>query len=258
MMTRKRKIQIGVVFLVLVLSVGATAILHGVRKHHSVVPALIFVGGLLMFLFARQFLTALPSLVAAVTFMLSGYFVIYLGIAHVSVEVLIPGVFLAFELLLRRNSWAAVGGVAAMILLGMAGGMPESLFLMLAFASLYVVCRILFTPLLRSQALTLLAKFAIAVGLGFALSGFLLLPFLEFLQVSHDVHQPGNVGGLQVGLLADRDYRLTLQYLLPLVFGPILNSIFSDFAGWSGLRGYWGIIPFFFSLVAVLTVVSAR
>src|SRR4029077_11272555 len=208
-------------------------------------------GGLLMFLFARQFLSALPSLFAAVTFMLSGYFVIYLGIAHVSVEVLIPGVFLAFELLLRRNSWAAVGGVAAMILLGMAGGMPESLFLMLAFASLYFVCRILFAPPLRSQAAALVAKFGVAVVLGFALSGFLLLPFLEFLQVSHDVHQPGNVGGLQVGLLADRDYRQTLQYLLPLIFGPILNSIFSDFTGWSGLRGYWGVIPFFFSLVAL-------
>lgn len=39
-----------VVFLVLVLGVGATAIVHGIRKHHSVVPALIFVTGLLMFL----------------------------------------------------------------------------------------------------------------------------------------------------------------------------------------------------------------
>jgi len=39
-----------VVFLVLVLSVGATAIVHGIRKHHSAVPAAIFVTGLLMFL----------------------------------------------------------------------------------------------------------------------------------------------------------------------------------------------------------------
>ena len=39
-----------VVFLVLVLSVGATAVVHGMRKHHSVAPALIFLAGLLMFL----------------------------------------------------------------------------------------------------------------------------------------------------------------------------------------------------------------
>jgi hypothetical protein len=82
----------------------------------------LFLGGMLMFFFARQFLTALPSLFAAVTFMLSGYFIIYLNIAHLSVEVLTPGVFLTFELLLRKNSWSAVAGVAAMILLGMTGG----------------------------------------------------------------------------------------------------------------------------------------
>jgi hypothetical protein len=39
-----------IAFLAVVLAVGATAIIHGIRKHHSVVPALIFVAGLLMFL----------------------------------------------------------------------------------------------------------------------------------------------------------------------------------------------------------------
>ena len=39
-----------IVFLVLVLSVGSFAIIHGIKKHHSAVPALIFVAGLLMFL----------------------------------------------------------------------------------------------------------------------------------------------------------------------------------------------------------------
>ena len=85
----------------------------------------LLLGGTLMFLFARLFLPALPSLFSAVTFMLSGYFIIYLNIAHLSVEVLTPGIFLAFELLLRKKSWAAVAGVAGMIFLGMAGGMPE-------------------------------------------------------------------------------------------------------------------------------------
>lgn len=38
------------VFLVVALTVGTAAIVHGIRKHHSAVPALIFVGGLAMFL----------------------------------------------------------------------------------------------------------------------------------------------------------------------------------------------------------------
>jgi hypothetical protein len=214
----------------------------------------LLLGGMLMFFFARQFLTALPSLFAAITFMLSGYFIIYLNIAHLSVEVLIPGVFLAFELLLRRNSWDAVAGVAAMTLLGMTGGMPESLFLILAFGAVYFVCRLLCAPEFRPQLGALLLKFVISVVLGFALSAFLLLPFLEFLRVAHDVHQTENVGGIRGGLSYDSDYRSTIQYLLPLILGPILNSIFFNFTGWSGLRGYWGVIPFFFAVLALLTL----
>jgi len=218
----------------------------------------LFLGGMLMFFFARQFLTALPSLFAAVTFMLSGYFIIYLNIAHLSVEVLTPGVFLTFELLLRKNSWTAVAGVAAMILLGMTGGMPESLFLVMAFGALYFVSRLLFTPRFRPHAVALSFKFVASVVLGFALSGFLLLPFLEFLGVAHDVHQPSNVGGIQGGLSHDGDYYSTILYLLPLIFGPILNSILSNFAGWTGLRGYWGIIPFFFSALALFALFSGK
>jgi len=48
------------------------------------------------------------------------------------------------------------------------------------------------------------------------------------------------------------------MYLLPLIFGPVLGSIFANFAGWSGLRGYWGIVPFYFAVAAVLFVFSRR
>jgi len=220
--------------------------------------ARLFLGGVLMYLFAAQFLSALPSVFAAVTFMLTGYFIIYLNIAHLSVEVLTPGIFLTFELLARKNSWGAVAGVAFMLLIANAGGMPESLFLILAFACLYFACRVLFTPELRSRGGALAAKFVIAVILGFALSGFLLLPFLEFLRVAHDVHQTSNTGGLQGGLGADSDYRLMLLYLLPLSLGPVLNSILSAIPAMSGIRGYWGIIPFFFSVVALLMLFSRK
>jgi hypothetical protein len=218
----------------------------------------LLIGGMLMFLFARQFLSALPAMFGAVTFMLTGYFIIYLNIAHLSVEVLIPGMFLTFELLARRNSWGAAAGIAVMILLANSGGMPEALFLIMAFATLYFVCRVLFAPELRARAVPLAVKFTVAVVSGFALSAFLLLPFLEFLRIAHDVHQPSNVGGIQGGLGHDWDYRLTLQYLLPLIAGPVLGSIFSAGPAWSGLRGYWGIVPFFFALVALAALFSRR
>jgi hypothetical protein len=218
----------------------------------------LLLGGLLMFLFARQFLTALPSLFAAITLMLSGYFIIYLNMPHLSVEVLTPGFFLVFELLLRRNSWSAAAGVATMILVGNLGGMPESMFLIGSFAGLYFICRLLFAREFRARALALLVKFTTAVVLGFALSAFVLLPFAELTSVAFDAHQPSNVGGTKAGLSHDADFFTTITYLLPLIFGPVLGSIFADFAGWSGLRGYWGIIPFYFGLAAVMCAFSTK
>jgi hypothetical protein len=214
----------------------------------------LLLGGLMMLLFARQFVPALPALFAAVTFMLSGYFIMYLNMPHLSVELLAPGIFFVFEVLLRRNSWAAVAAAAGMIFLGMTGGMPESLFLILSLATFYFFGRILFAPQFRAQWLALSVRFVIAVVLGFALSAFMLFPFLEFLGVAYDAHQPSNLGGTRVGLGHDGDYRTTIRYLLPLVLGPIYNSILTGFVGGAGLRGYWGILPFFFALAAVAAV----
>ncbi len=222
------------------------------------IVARLFLGGLLTFLFARRFLAPLPSLFAAITFMLSGYFIIYLNMPHLSVEVLTPGIFLTFELLLRRNSWSAAAGAAAMIWLGNAGGMPESFFLIGSFGGLYFVCRLMFAAELRAQAVPLLVKFVAAVVLGFALSAFLLLPFAEFASLAFDSHQPSNVGGQKAGLGHDSDYFTTIIYLLPLIFGPVLGSIFANFAGWSGLRGYWGVVPFYFVVAAVLFVILGK
>src|SRR4030095_12853206 len=108
----------------------------------------------------------------------------------VSVEVLAPGLLFGFELLLRRNSWGAVAVAAGMTALSIVGGMPESTFLVIAFACVYFVCRLMLTADFRERFTSLLARFIAAIVLGFALSAILLLPFIEFLQIAHDVHQP--------------------------------------------------------------------
>jgi hypothetical protein len=219
--------------------------------------ARLFVAGALMFLFARQFLDELASLVSAITFMLTGYFVLYLNMPHVSVEVLAPGLLFTLELLLRKNSWAAVGGVAAMIALGVIAGMPESTFLIMAFGSMYLVCRLVFTAEYRKLFLPLLGKFVAAVMFGLSLSAFLLLPFVEFLMVGHDVHQPSNTTGDRVGLVGDHDVRTTIFYLLPLIFGPVYQSILTNFFGPTGIRSYWGIVATLLALVAVISLVGS-
>lgn len=220
--------------------------------------ARLLLGGMLAYFFARQFLAFPPALFAAISFMLSGYFIVFLNMPHVSVEVLTPGFLLTFEILARRRSWAATAGIAAMIFLISTGGMPESMFLIVSFGCLYFVCRVLFDPELRAYMAPLFTKFMIAILLGFALSGFMLLPFVEFLRVAFDAHQPTNVGGGRAGLGYDDSYALTIQYMLPLIFGPPLGSVFQNLVGWTGIRGYWGIVPFFFAVVAVLFALSPK
>jgi hypothetical protein len=202
------------------------------------VVARLFIAGLLMFLFARLF-------------MLSGYFIIYMDMSHLSVEVLLPGLFLTLELLLRKVSWAAVTATAGMILLIAAGGMPESMFLIISFGCLYVLFRVAGSADLRSGGLARLGMVFAALVLGFALSAFLLLPFLEFMRLSHDTHQAANLGGNSRGLEYFDDGRAAITYLIPLIFGPIGTSILGG-TGWTGMTSYWGITACIFAVIAVL------
>ena len=222
------------------------------------IVARLLLAGLLTYLFARLFLPHLPSLFSAVTFMLTGYFILFLDMPHLSVEILVPGFLLTMELILRSRSWHSIVGAALMILLGIVGGMPESLFLLVTFAWLYFFFRLAFTPALRRQPLDLVLRLAAANVLGFSLGAFLLLPFLEFMHHSHDVHQAANVGEAISGLHIDHDGRSIVLYLLPLIFGPVGNSIFAGFSGWTGLRGYWGILPCLFAAIAIVCLIRPK
>lgn len=213
----------------------------------------LFIAGLLTFLFARLFMAFLPSLFAATAFMLSGYFIIYMDMPHLSVEVLLPGVFLAFELLLRRRSWACVAGVAGVVLLSALGGMPESMFLTVSFGCCYFLFRLLSLSEFRNLLLPHLGRATAGLAAGFALSAFLLLPFLEYMSIAHDAHQPANLGGNKAGLIFFEDGKSAITYLLPLIFGPMGNSIFAPGTS-TGLSGYWGNIPFVFALLGVFCV----
>jgi hypothetical protein len=218
--------------------------------------ARLFLAGILTFFFARLFLDHAASLFSAIAFMLSGYFIIFLDMPHLSAEVLLPALFLASELLLRKGSWPAVAVTAVTICLCITGGMPESSFLVISFGCLYVLFRLLQSPEFRSRMAPRAGRFGVAVLLGFGLSAFLLLPFVEFMGLAHDTHQPANLHGEISGLVFEGDWRLAITYLFPFLFSPALTAIFGN--TWGGMHGYWGVLPLLFSVCAVLGVLSKR
>ncbi len=214
----------------------------------------LFLAGLLTFFFARLFLGYAPSLFSAISFMLTGYFILYLDMPHVSVEVLLPGMFLALEVLLRKNSWQAVAGTSAVTFLCITGGMPESCFLIVSFGCLYFLFRLLSASEFSGLRLQRLINLALGLTLGFGLAAFLLAPFLEYMRIAHDAHQAVNLRGAVTGLEIDDDWRTTTTYLLPGIFGRVVDSIFDG--GWTGMRSYWGILPIIFASGAVLRLTS--
>ena len=198
--------------------------------------ARLFVAGVFMFLFMRWFVPFFPSIFSAVGFMLTGYFIGFLNISHLSVEVLLPAVFWAFEGVLRRKSLLASAEAAVIVTMSILGGMPESTFLILIFGYIYFFVRMFLNAKSGREMIVHVRNFVLVNLFGFALAAFLLFPFLEFMRISHDLHQPANVNGLKAGLEYDGDPR---------------SLIGSFFPGLRAFISYWGLMPVLFALFAL-------
>lgn len=217
----------------------------------------LFLAGFFAYLYLRFFLGFAPSLVGGIASLLAGFYIIYIAMPHLSVEVLLPALFFSIELLLRKPGKQSTLIHALVTLLILFGGMPESALVVLSFGYAYFAFRVLSDPPLRRSILSFASRFAAAVVMGFGLAAVLLLPFAEFMRVSVDTHQKHNTG-ITRGLTFDGlQHSLSpASYLVPVLLGPPWNDILNGFSGHWGLRGYWGVILFFLSLIAVLAAVG--
>jgi hypothetical protein len=222
----------------------------GPRTYNLFVLCRFLAAGLFAYLYLRLFLPFAPSLAGGLVFMLSGYNVLFFNMPHLSVDVLLPAFLYGIERLLRQQSTRNLLLAVAVVFLAIAGGMPESLFLLLTFGSAYFLFRLLSDPAKRSAAGKQLAYFVAANVLGFALAAFLLAPFLEFLRISFNVHQAENVGHI-IGLAHDRLGLSVFTYAVPLLFGTAWKTIAPGLGGYTSLRGFFGILAALFGLIAV-------
>ncbi len=219
--------------------------------------ARLFIAGICAFLYLRLFISFTPAISGAISSMLAGYYLLYVTIAHMSVEVLLPGSLLAAEYLLRRRTFGTVVGFAVVLALTIIGGMPESTLLLLLFVYSYLVFRLITDRQLRAEWLRTSCHLLAATLAGFCLSAFLLLPFVELLRHSFNIHDSDTIKGLQAflgvripGVLHDPLDLSLFTYIFPLLYGPPLTQTLS--ANWTGVRNYVGIIAFFLALVAIV------
>lgn len=218
------------------------------RAYNIYILLRLFIAGFCAYLFLRFFISFLPAIAGGILSMLAGYYILFLTMPQLSVEVLLPASLLACETLARRPNFRAMSFWAAVIFLILAGGMPESSLLALSFACAYFAHRIATDRDLRLQWRPRVFYFVSGSVLGAALAAFFLLPFFEFLKQSFDVHQVANMGGRINGLLHDPLDASPFTYFFPLLFGPPNSSTLGPAN--IGLRNYFGVIAVFLILIA--------
>ena len=227
------------------------ALAPGPRTYNFFILARFLLIGLCTYLYLRLFLPFVPSIAGGIACMLSGYYILFFNLPHVSVDMLVPALFLATERLLRKQSTGNIMLSIAVTFLCIVGGMPESAFVVLAFGCAYFLFRLVVGPHSRAARVTHLKYFLLVQILGLALAAFLLVPFFEYMGLSFDSHQPVNLHGSITGLRHDVFGLSLFTYVIPTLFGPAWASIGPGLGGYDSLRGFMGVVQVLFAVVAV-------
>lgn len=205
--------------------------------------ARLFITGILAYFFLRLYVSFIAALAGSISAMLGGYYIFYMTMPHLSVDILIPAALFASEHLLRTRSYGSFLSFTATLFLVIVGGMPESSLLLLVFLYVYIVLRVFSDRALRTSWMHLAVRIVSATVAGLCLSSVLLLPFWQFMRHSYNTHDPTRIGGAIPGLYHFTPDSTVFTYLFPLLYGQ-----------WHGLSNQFGLVALFLALIAVMTV----
>lgn len=195
----------------------------------------LFFAGLFTFWFMRTLrFSAVPSLCAAIIFMLSGPMVL-LQYWTVNVDLLVPLILICMDRLIRAPGRKNMVFLALTVGLTIFAGHPEHIFLCNAYAMAFFIYRTISLRKMTSWKKSVPLCLA-AYCLGFALGAIVLFPFLQnFLFEAWHNHPPGT------GLMMEEQRDRALTLALPHFFQAVNLTYQWSFAGWWG--GYLGTIP---------------
>lgn len=219
----------------------AASIAPGPYTYNLYILARLFLLGLGCALFVRLFAGLPAALTAGICGAFSGYFLMFLDMPYLSVEVLLPWSLLAVEIAIRHPGLRASALLGGFWLWTILGGMPESI----ALAGVTIVSYAIFRVYLeRADRAGVRRIVSLVVGLcaGTLAAGIMLVPFLEMLRSDFDNHQ-GRFPGL--GSDPVRASSL-LTEIAPLAIGP------PYLGGWgmNDGRGFPGMVALFGASIA--------
>lgn len=220
--------------------------------YNLLVVGRLFVLALGCALFVRLFAGFIPALIAGICGAFSGYFIAYADIVHIGVEAMLPWILLGVEVVVRRAGPRSTAPLAAAWGISLLGGMPESSALAAIVVGLYALFRVV-SERSDKRSRQRFVWLVTGVGVGTAIAGIMLVPFLEYLSRDYDQHQL-HPPGLAYDIFK---FPMLLTEFAPLSLGPPVNSILTAFSGFSGFRGGPGTFAIFLATLAGVTAVGA-
>lgn len=212
----------------------------------------LLVAGLFTFLFGRELkISPAGSLVAALSFALSGPLLVWVGFPLANVVACLPFLMWAGERLLRRGGYPAACLLGGGMGLSLLAGHPETSFQVLAVFSLYFLVRVVFLDEERRLKIRLLLGFLLAVLVGALVSGVQIVPFLDFMQQSSTFARGGRGGHGGGSFFYSPEWVANLvtgfTLFCPNFFGNPLDQNyiwpFASFQNYNEQAVYFGIVP---------------
>jgi hypothetical protein len=201
----------------------------------------LFIAGFFTYCFMREInIGREGSFASSVAFMLNGYFIFYLNMVHLNVEVLLPLLLFVFERLVKTHDYKHIIFAGIVLAISILGGMPEATLFALLLVVTYYIFRIWFRrkedPIFsaRKYFFSLIGVFIV----GGLLSGFWTFPVIEFLTQSWNSHPA------TIGLLGKQFTYDTISILIPYFFGWIHFT-------WNGVTQH-AILPYVGILMVLL------
>lgn len=224
----------------------------------------LFLAGAFTFLFLRALsIRVAGALIAAVSFMLCGFMIVWLGHPQTNIALCLPLLFLLTEKLVLRKNLRSASILALAVGASFLGGHYETTAHVLAAAVLYFLFRLLS---LYSQdksvknAFRLAGLFSTALAIGTGLAAVQILPGWEYIQQSSLIAaRAESAFHLDIGAEAFKRFfgglKALVLYIVPDFFGnPAHRNEWGTAVGmWNYVEqsGYAGVLPLYLAVLAV-------
>ncbi len=201
----------------------------------------LLISSLFCYLYFRKIkLSRVAAVFGTISFSLSGYFLYYINLFHLNLELMIPIFFFAAELIIEKFNSTRLLFLFLISLSSVFTGMFESLPLIWGIFCLYLIAKTIHIG--KQNGTKYFQKIIIVLATmisAIITASFYIIPFLEYLQKTKTIHEH-SVGLGYIPL------KTAISIFIPFFFGP-LNGSWNKMSS-TAILPYLGFIPVGFAL----------